>query len=61
MRSRYAAGLAAVLITCGADGQTAVDLRTQSKSVDFTSAATTKPFKSGTVLPAACGVGKRFS
>ena len=60
MRSRYAAGLAAVLITCGADGQTAVDLRTQSKSVDFTSAATTKPFKSGTVLPAACGVGEAF-
>ena len=41
-------------------GQTLVDLRTQTKSVDFTSANTTKPFKSGTVLPPACSVGEAF-
>ncbi len=41
-------------------GQTAVDLRTQSKSVDFSTANTTKPFKSGTVLPSICSVGEMF-
>jgi hypothetical protein len=41
-------------------GQTALDLRTQAKNVDFTSAATTKPNKSGTALPATCGVGETF-
>jgi hypothetical protein len=40
-----------------ARAQTLVDLRTQSKSVDFSGANTTKPFKSGTVLPATCTVG----
>ncbi len=37
-----------------------VDLRRQAKSVDFTSADTTKPFKSGTALPATCSVGEMF-
>src|SRR5438132_12299383 len=40
--------------------QTQVDLRTQSKSVDFSAATATKPFKSGTVLPATCAVGEMF-
>jgi hypothetical protein len=40
--------------------QTLVDLRTQSKSVDFSGASTTKPMKAGTVLPAACGLGEAF-
>lgn len=40
--------------------QTTVDLRTQAKNVDFTQAATTKPNKSGTALPATCGVGETF-
>jgi hypothetical protein len=40
--------------------QTLVDLRTQSKSVDFSAANTTKPFKTGTPLPATCGVGEMF-
>jgi hypothetical protein len=40
--------------------QTLVDLRTQSKSVDFTAASTTKPMKTGTALPVACGVGEAF-
>src|SRR3984885_15544109 len=40
--------------------QTLVDLRTQSKSVDFSGASTTKPMKTGTVLPAACGLGEAF-
>src|SRR5258708_35459857 len=41
-------------------GQTQVDLRTQSKSVDFSGANATKPFKSGTVFPSVCSVGEVF-
>src|SRR5260370_6319173 len=41
-------------------GQTEVDLRTQSKSVDFCGATATKPFKSGTVFPSVCSVGEMF-
>jgi hypothetical protein len=40
--------------------QTQIDLKTQSKSVDFTGADYTKPIRTGTVLPAACGVGEAF-
>jgi hypothetical protein len=40
--------------------QTQVDLRRQSKNVDFSSAASTKPLKSGTALPSTCGVGEMF-
>jgi hypothetical protein len=43
-----------------ARGQTLIDLKTQSKSVDFTSAASTKPFKSGGSLPVSCGIGEAF-
>src|SRR5216684_8797395 len=41
-------------------GQTQVDLRTQSKSVDFSGANATKPFKSGTVFPSVCSVGEAY-
>ena len=37
-----------------------IDLKTQTKSVDFTGAAYTKPFKSGSALPATCGTGEAF-
>lgn len=40
--------------------QTLVDLRTQTKNIDFSSALSTKPFQTGTVLPAACSVGATF-
>ena len=43
-----------------AEGQTLVDLRTQSKSVDFSAASTTKPMSTGAALPAACGVGQAY-
>jgi hypothetical protein len=46
--------------SCLARGQTAIDLRTQTKSVDFSGAAYTKPFKSGSTLPASCGTGEAF-
>lgn len=40
--------------------QTQLDLRTQSKSVDFSGALSTKPFQTGGVLPPTCGVGQMF-
>ena len=39
---------------------TKLDLRTQAKNADFSAFLTTKPVKSGTTLPAACGVGEIF-
>src|ERR1700680_1416921 len=55
---RYAVLLLA--LTFAAHGQTQVDLKTQSKDIDFSAATTTKPFKSGTVFPSVCGVGEAF-
>ncbi|MGA2266997.1 MAG: hypothetical protein ABSH44_00885 [Bryobacteraceae bacterium] len=43
-----------------AAAQTQIDLRTQTKGVDFTSATSTKPLKTGTTLPTACAVGELF-
>lgn len=40
--------------------QTKVDLSNQSRNIDFSAATLTKPFKSGTVLPAACSTGEAF-
>ena len=50
------------LFLCGslAWGQTQIDLKTQSKSVDFSSAATTKTAKTGAALPATCSQGEIF-
>jgi len=44
----------------GALAQTQVDLRTQSKSVDFTGASLTKPARSGASLPGTCSAGEMF-
>ena len=52
--------LLAGLVVWTAHTQTRVDLRTQSKSVDFSAASTTKPMKAGPILPAACGLGEAF-
>ena len=59
MHCRYAALVSALSASIGI-GQTLLDLRTQAKSVDFSAANTTKPFKSGTTLPATCSVGEAF-
>lgn len=40
--------------------QTTIDLRTQTRDVDFSGAASTKPFKTGTSLPASCTTGAAF-
>ena len=62
MNHRFAmtAALLSTALAGSAVCQTLVDLRTQSKSVDFSAANTTKPFKTGTPLPATCGVGEMF-
>ncbi len=44
----------------GALAQTKVDLRTQSKSVDFTGASLTKPARSAASLPTTCSAGEMF-
>jgi hypothetical protein len=41
-------------------GQTAIDLRTQARNVDFSGAASTKPVKTGATLPASCAAGEIF-
>src|SRR5215469_8615430 len=43
-----------------AAAQTQVDLATQSKRVDFSGAAFTRPLKSGTALPSTCSLGDMF-
>ena len=48
------------LIAVAAAAQTQIDLRTQTRNVDFTAAASTKPVKTGTALPATCVVGDMF-
>jgi hypothetical protein len=58
---RKARWLQAVMFTTALTyGQTMIDLRTQSKSVDFSGAVSTTPFKSGTALPSTCTVGEMF-
>src|SRR5436190_7020179 len=43
-----------------AHGQTQIDLRTQGKNIDFSTAARTRPSKTGTSLPATCLAGETF-
>jgi hypothetical protein len=52
--------LVAAFLIGTTNGQTQVDLRTQSKIVNFSGAPSTQPFQSGTVLPAACLVDQAF-
>jgi len=40
--------------------QTQIDLRMQARNVDFSTARSTRPSKTGTVLPTACAVGETF-
>ena len=43
-----------------ANGQTQLDLATQSKNVDFSGAMSTKPAKAGTAIPLSCTLGEAF-
>jgi hypothetical protein len=49
-----------VLLAPEALAQTTVDLRTQSRSVDFSAASSTRPMKTGTTLPSVCSAGDMF-
>lgn len=53
------------VVLCGmaaavAAGQTRIDLPTQTRRVDFSQAETTRPAKTGTVLPGTCAEGELF-
>ncbi len=52
--------LLSALAASTAAAQTAIDLRTQAKSVDFSAASMTKPMKTGTALPATCTTGDMY-
>jgi hypothetical protein len=60
MRHKYLLPLLALLLAASCFGQTLVDLRTQSKSIDFSALPSTRPVQVGTVLPATCQVGQLF-
>jgi hypothetical protein len=48
------------LLQAALHAQTQIDLRTQSKTVDFSAAASTQPAKKGTTLPSTCVAGEQF-
>jgi len=52
--------LVIIFLSLPAAAQTQIDLRTQTKSVDFTGAVSTRPLKTGSALPATCHVGDMF-
>ena len=52
--------LGCIALSPVAAGQTQVNLQAQSRNVDFSRAALTKPIKTGVILPATCGAGELF-
>jgi hypothetical protein len=60
MRQKTLLFLLALLLAASCFGQTLVDLRTQSKSIDFSALPSTRPVQVGTALPATCQVGQMF-
>jgi len=48
------------LLAVAATAQTQVDLKNQSKAVDFSGASLTKPMVTGTALPGTCSSGQMF-
>ncbi len=59
--SSLVSGLALALGLLGSlRAQTAIDLKNQTRNIDFSAASSTRPFKTGTVIPAACTVGESF-
>lgn len=52
--------LAGWIVTIPALAQTQLDLRTQSRGVDFSGSRGTRPFESGGILPATCTAGEMF-
>jgi hypothetical protein len=60
MRNKYLLPVLALVLAASSFGQTLVDLRTQSKSIDFSALPSTRPVQVGTALPATCQVGQLF-
>ncbi len=60
MRQKHFLILLAFLLAGSCFGQTLVDLRTQSKSIDFSALPSTRPVQVGTALPTACQIGQLF-
>ena len=60
MKKQYFYFLLALGLASSARSQTLVDLRTQSKSVDFSALPSTRPVQVGTTLPGTCQVGQLF-
>lgn len=58
--ARFSRGSALLVAAACARGQTQVDLRTQSKSIDFSAANGTRPMATGNLLPATCGAGQMY-
>lgn len=58
-RLRLAAGVICLGSNCLV-GQTLLDVGSQSKNVDFSSALRTKPFRTGPSLPTSCSTGEVF-
>lgn len=58
--SKILAASMLVATSVAAWSQTRLDLRTQTKNVDFSSSLTTRPVKVGTAIPAACASGEMF-
>src|SRR5438477_909813 len=53
-------GVLLALTQVGVFAQTLINLGTQGRNVDFTSAQWTRPVKTGTALPATCSPGDLF-
>ncbi|HEX8985263.1 MAG TPA: hypothetical protein VF767_07525, partial [Bryobacteraceae bacterium] len=60
MKPSFLAYSLALAAAFSADAQTRIDLQTQGKNIDFSGASSTKPFRTGTLMPAACAVGETF-
>ncbi|MES1256890.1 MAG: hypothetical protein ABUS51_00610, partial [Acidobacteriota bacterium] len=60
MRGLSAAAVGLLAMAALAGAQTRVDLGSQGRNVDFSSASSTRPFRAGSVLPGGCQSGEVF-
>lgn len=60
MKNHLIACMVAVVMACELGAQTRIDLRNQSKLMDFSQADATKPMRTGNALPSTCLSGELF-
>lgn len=60
MKQNIHCWLVLIMTVVGVQGQTRINLPFQSKNVDFSTADSTRSFKSGSTLPTNCAVGEQF-